>query len=383
MNLEDLQIRTHKGAPHFRWYARAGHGRLVPRFRKIKSPDDQAAVERERGDLLVELRTDKPAKIAKQQSLPLVGDDSHLSAYLRYLSAIGAKPFHVDQTKMRIERVFTIAKIKRYSDITLSKIVTVVGELRCMPKNEHQKPENMRLLAGSSRNHYYQSLKQFCKWLSKEQKLGPSPLVELQAKRKVKVKPNKRDRVQPDELVKLIDTAEKSTVEIEGVDGPTRAMLYRLAVFTGFRRGELASLRPSSFKLTEQPFVTVAAAYTKNGDPASQHLNPTLVPLLKTWLAKAEGDELLFPGLRGKKTWKLVQFDLKTAKLPIRTPDGIRNFHALRNTFISMVLDSGVDPKTAQELARHSDINLTLAYARPVKGAAIAAINMLRLPEAG
>jgi len=94
-------------------------------------------------------------------------------------------------------------------------------------------------------------------------------------------------------------------------------------------------------------------------------------------------DQLLFPGLEGKKTWRLVQSDLKAAKLPIRTPDGRRNFHALRNIFISMVLESGTEPKIAQLLARHSDINLTLAYARPVRGGDILAINRLRLPDAG
>ena len=81
-----------------------------------------------------------------------------------------------------------------------------------------------------------------------------------------------------------------------------------------------------------------------------------------------------------KKIWKMVQRDLKAAGLPIRTPDGVRNLHCLRNTFISVVLKSGADAKVAQLLARHSDINLTLAYGRPVRGGDVAAINRLHLP---
>jgi len=36
------------------------------------------------------------------------------------------------------------------------------------------------------------------------------------------------------------------------------------------------------------------------------------------------------------------------------------DFHSLRHTFISNLAMSGVHPKIAQSLARHSDINLTM-----------------------
>ncbi len=142
---------------------------------------------------------------------------------------------------------------------------------------------------------------------------------------------------------------------------------------------ELASLRPSSFCFGTHPTVRVESAYTKNGDPATLPLNAALVPLVRAWLP-TEGDELLFPGLESKKTWLLVRKDLKAAGLPLRTACGIRNFHAIRNSFISMLLEGGTDPKTVQMLARHSDINLTLSYARPPRDSDVRAINGLRLP---
>jgi hypothetical protein len=43
----------------------------------------------------------------------------------------------------------------------------------------------------------------------------------------------------------------------------------------------------------------------------------------------------------------------------------VRDFHALRNTFLSSVLAAGADLKQAMQLARHSDPRLTVArYAR-------------------
>ena len=48
--------------------------------------------------------------------------------------------------------------------------------------------------------------------------------------------------------------------------GPERAMLYRLAMETGFRSSELRSLSRSSFDLDgDPPTVTVEAAYSKRG----------------------------------------------------------------------------------------------------------------------
>jgi len=43
------------------------------------------------------------------------------------------------------------------------------------------------------------------------------------------------------------------------------------------------------------------------------------------------------------------------------------DFHANRHTFISNLAKSGVSPKVAQTMARHSDINLTMSVYSHVK----------------
>ena len=56
----------------------------------------------------------------------------------------------------------------------------------------------------------------------------------------------------------------KTGRSVRGVCGRDRAVLYRLAVGTGFRAGELASLTPESFDLdADPPTVTILAAYSK------------------------------------------------------------------------------------------------------------------------
>jgi len=52
--------------------------------------------------------------------------------------------------------------------------------------------------------------------------------------------------------------------------------------------------------------------------------------------------------------------DLKAADIPKWTPEGKIDFHACRTAYITFVLESGTDLKTAQTLARHSTPDLTM-----------------------
>ncbi len=56
----------------------------------------------------------------------------------------------------------------------------------------------------------------------------------------------------------------------------------------------------------------------------------------------------------------------------------VLDFHSFRHTFVSRIAGAGVHPKQAQDLARHSDINLTLTrYSHTVLGDQAEAIESL------
>lgn len=59
--------------------------------------------------------------------------------------------------------------------------------------------------------------------------------------------------------------------------------------------------------------------------------------------------------------------DLEAAGIPFKDADGRQlDVHALRHTTATYLSKSGVAPRTAQEIMRHSDINLTMkAYTDP------------------
>jgi site-specific recombinase XerD len=73
-------------------------------------------------------------------------------------------------------------------------------------------------------------------------------------------------------------------------------------------------------------------------------------------------DELLFVNLpRIDSFAEMLHKDMKAAGISITVAGERVDFHALRHTYVTNLVASGMNPKTAMDLARHSDVNLTFA----------------------
>jgi integrase len=161
-------------------------------------------------------------------------------------------------------------------------------------------------------------------------------------------------------------------------------MLYRVAVETGLRAGELASLTPSSFDLADpdKAGVKVAAAYSKHRRDDVVPLRPDLAHAAATYIAARPTRGLLFQVPH--RTAEMLTTDLRRARAwwIKETPDRVErrdrrrssflatrddsgrvvDFHALRHTFITRLARSGIAPAVAKSLARHSTIVLTMDH---------------------
>ena len=189
-----------------------------------------------------------------------------------------------------------------------------------------------------------------------------------------------RRALSDDELACLIGATEQGPV-VSGLSRAERAILYQLAVGTGFRANELRSLVPESFDLdADPPSVTVEAGYSKRRRRDVQEIRVDLAELLMAWLADKAPGERVF--CLPDKPGKMLRRDLEAARqawldeartsqqreererssfLVYRDDSGcVVDFHALRHTFISNLMRSGAGVKVCQELARHSDPKLTL-----------------------
>jgi integrase len=148
--------------------------------------------------------------------------------------------------------------------------------------------------------------------------------------------------------------------------GRFRVIVYRTLLATGIRMGELAQLTVADLHLDEPvPCVRLRASTTKNSEEAYLPLRADLVAALRTWLLERFGsgdppaDGIVFEIPVG--FLRVLNRDLKAAGIPKRDErKRTVDLHAMRTTFGTMLSKSGVPPRVAQQLMRHSDIRLTM-----------------------
>jgi integrase len=145
--------------------------------------------------------------------------------------------------------------------------------------------------------------------------------------------------------------------------GRERALLYKTAVYTGLRLGEIASLRPCHLELDRAPFprLEIPGKLTKNGQQARLLLVPSFAAELAEWIRDAEKgpDDALFHVPQASV--RIMRADLARAGVPYRTSQGDADFHSLRMTSNVMLGQAGIPARIRQLFMRHSDIRLTMA----------------------
>jgi integrase len=372
-------------------------------------------------EMLAKLATD--AKLAKvgltdkceeHHNRPLT---QHLADYLRALLAKGDCQEHVDKTGARVRAILDGCKFVFIPDLSASAVAEFLHGLRRDPPRPELPPgqelftkaEMMAALGdcrptalarilrreklsaqgkGKARryprptvealqdrycrglgiatsNGYTLAIKGFTKWLVKDGRTGADPLTALSClNAKVDVRHGRRALPEA-ELRILLAAAHCSAVEAEGLAGPDRAWLYAVAMATGFRASELASLTPLSFQLdATPPLAVVRAAYTKNRRVAEQPLPPDLAEALRGYLDGKAPSCPIWPGDWPEQAANMLRVDLDAAGIPYivegRNGPLYCDFHGLRHSYITLLAQSGVHPRMAQELARHSDIRLTM-----------------------
>jgi len=304
----------------------------------------------------------------------------HMNEFRNFLKNKGVTSKQVHESTTQLKKIVDAQKWKRIGDISASGVLDYLGELRRAGKSVQ------------TYNHYLKSAKQFTRWLMRDRRTSLDPLAYL-AKQNVSTdRRHDRRALGTDEFTRLVEAARVGK-KIETVSGPDRAMMYVLAGWTGFRKGEIGSLALRSFRLDDEPpTATVAACYSKRKRQDTQILHPEVVRRLQEWLKTKSDlgrDDLLFPisgrvpGGTERKTHKMMQLDLRAARnhwieeaqdqpaektrreksdfLAYKSDDGLfADFHSNRHMFITSLERAGLSPKMAQTLARHSDVRLTL-----------------------
>ena len=130
-----------------------------------------------------------------------------------------------------------------------------------------------------------------------------------------------------------------------------------LALNTGVRRGEMASLRWPDVDFAG-PLLHLPREITKNGRARSIPLNGEALAALVELKEAAGAAELVLAGLgygKGALSKKLA------AAVADAGISGV-TLHTLRHTFATRLKDAGVDPFTVRDLLGHATIQMTNHY---------------------
>jgi integrase len=319
----------------------------------------------------------------------------HIVDYEKYLKAKANAPRYIALATGRLKTLIAGCKFKTISQITASSVANWLRYRR-----------DANAFGKATSNDYLIAAKAFCNWLVRDGRLGQNPLAHLQRLNTETDVRRKRRVLSPQELELLIAAAEMSKGRLGLMRGADRAVVYRLAAFTGLRAQEIASLTLRSFALdANPPTVTVDACYSKHRRKDVLPLAEDLRRRLEVYLARREEacrdcEERLWPGKWYRKAGEILQRDLaaaraawlKDAERPtelkrLKQGDFLRDvdaaqqvvdFHSLRHGFITNLVMANVPPKVAQALARHSTITLTMdRYAHLEMGDLVEAVGRL------
>ncbi|MFH1739272.1 MAG: site-specific integrase [bacterium] len=272
----------------------------------------------------------------------------HLEDFRRDMLARGVTPEYATKTHSRVTKLFDLAGICYLSDVKRpSTIQSAIAQLRDAGR------------AAKTLNDILAGAKQFCRWARRDGRLAENPIDHLKGLNTAVDRRHDRRALADSELRRLFQAASNGP-KLQKCSGPERALIYKVSVLTGLRKNEIASLKKASFDLDgTPPTVTVEAAFSKHRRKDTLPLPDELVKELRRHLADKDDDE---PAFRVPRfAYRALKRDLEAAQIEYRDNSGrVVDFHAFRHTYVTRLVKAGVNTKTTQLLARHSDPRLTL-----------------------
>lgn len=354
-----------------KWYAYWREGKQ--QF-KVPLCTDKTAAQAMMADLLRTKDRDRAGLTDPRQKHKDRKISEHLDEFLPVMLE-GGKSDKDKGRKGAILRAF-VADLKSLTDLTHEAVGSYLARVGGSPGN---------------RKKHLSAISVWVKWLLNEDRIATNPLARVTVPKGGR-KSKERRALSVEQIQKLLDAArarplaafhERYGTEVgpgvrqreraqkkrdEAVTnfiavGRERALVYKTAVYTGLRLGEIASLRPCHLELDRKPFprLQIPGKLTKNNQQARLLLVPAFAAELADWIRDTEKgqDDPLFHVPQASV--RIMQKDLEVAGIPYKTSQGDADFHSLRMTANVMLGQAGIPARIRQLFMRHSDIRLTMA----------------------
>ena len=220
--------------------------------------------------------------------------------------------------------------------------------------------EEARGLSSQSRKHLASALMAFLRWCTRRDLLPRHPLAAMTP-----------IHVTHTRVRRALTYAEIR--RLLAVSTPLHRLLYESALLTGLRVSELRELSLDHLDF-ETCGVRLDAAWTKNRQAEVQPIPDELLAAL--YASGRAGSAAAQYGLSKSRVAhparpllfvphsavRLLDADLRRASIAKVTPEGVMDFHALRTTFITVLIADGATYPEVQALARHKAVETTLRH---------------------
>ncbi|MBA4068044.1 MAG: hypothetical protein C0501_30940 [Isosphaera sp.] len=313
----------------------------------------------------------------------------HLADYLATLRGATRSPQHHQEVERVLRLVFAAG-----ADDRGREVLPAVGTLRDLTADRVQQYLNRMTAAAGTRNKHRTYVVGFCNYLVGAGRLPHNPITRHSVRRAVargEGEKRRRRALRPAELRRLVQAAHDYPVRAVAVNtggrprrdgtkppprpvtlkpevlaeltrrGRERRLMYRLAILTGLRRGELSRLKVRHLVLVRRPRIEMPGALTKNGRDAVIPLVPALAEELRAWVrdtSRVKDDPVLTVPDRSNLA-RVHQAHLELAGISYKDDrDRYADFHALRTSTHVFLRRRGVPLRERQLFLRHAAADL-------------------------
>ncbi len=268
--------------------------------------------------------------------------EDHLEGFIDNLKVKQCTAKHLSLVENMIKRICQECRFDVISDLDASRFTAFVNGLN---------------IAVKTKRHYIAVFKQFAKWLHESGRLPKNNFKLIKTTKVLKSdQVHARRALTANEVARLIKAAENGKTW-RGISGAERALIYRLGVEDGLRYNEIKTLKVSDFDFVNCT-VEIRDANEKARRGAVLPLRKSTAGEIKNFLRNKTPQAEAFTL---KKGYLMIKTDLEVAGIPYEVDGKFADFHSLRHSTASLLIDAGANPKVIQAIMRHRDLNLTMS----------------------
>jgi site-specific recombinase XerD len=269
------------------------------------------------------------------------GLQEHVAAFEQWMSTSKTRSGylrnreHVQKTLARIRAIVDGCGFDTFADIQPASVETYLGTLH---------------VKGKTYNAYLTAFRHFCSWCVKNGLAAYSPVQYMD---RITVRTEEIRRPLSEEEVHRLLAATVKASDRYGMTGLQRAVLYRVAIESGLRRGELASLTVGAFDCA-RAVIRLEGKAAKDRCKAEQPVTLALAAHMGEYFKDRADDEQAFALGKWARTADMLHEDLAEAGIPARSPGGQEVvFHSFRHTLRTELVRQRVSEAVIDRIMRH------------------------------